>query len=156
MCWSTYIIFTSLISSLLSTFKNKIDFFLYVYIPVLIWHLHLNYNYCKHVFCYCLFISRSVLPLEIQSSKREGKDWVLINWFYTATIVCLSQARTWTSYFICYGIFFSSLTDWVVERGCFFVVFFIHWWNFWPSLFKLSFRNLVITGSKRMAAKIQY
>ena len=38
--------------------------------------------------------------------RREG--WNLINWFNSATILYLSQARTWISNVICHGLFVFS------------------------------------------------
>ena len=82
---------------------------------------------------YSLFIY--VLPLEIQLSRREG--WDPINWFNSATLLCLSKARTWISNTICCCLF---CVQWIQIRGddC---VFCWYWWSWWPSPFKLSFHN---------------
>ena len=105
---------------------------------------------------YCLFIS----VLEIQLSEEEG--WDSINWFNLTTLLCLSQARTWISnpIFCCpfcvlwfevrggCHIFvpvpsqdpdFKNHVQWSEVRGdC---LFYLYWWNCWPSLCQLSFRN---------------
>ena len=51
--------------------------------------------------CLC-FLHRIVCKCIIQLSKGEGRDH--INWFNLAIFMCLSQARTWISNVICYGL----------------------------------------------------
>jgi len=82
-----------------------------------------------------------LLSLEIKLSRREC--WDHINRFISVTFVCLSQARTCISNVTCCGFFY---VQWV-KVGCD-CSFCWHWWNCWPSLFKLSFRNYVYRFTK--------
>jgi hypothetical protein len=55
----------------------------------------------KSVLCFFFILSLfiSIMQLEFQLSKGENLD--LIDRFYPATLLCLSQARTWISNSIC-------------------------------------------------------
>jgi len=117
-------------------------------------HVYIVIHFCDSVFglflsgseslqvFYCLFIY--VLPLEIQLSIREG--WNPINWFNPATLLSLSQARTWIfniicRCFLCVCVCVCVCVQSDKMRGI--CSFCRYWCNWWPSLFKLSFHNLV-------------
>ena len=86
-------------------------------------------------FVYHLFIY--VWPLEIQLLK--GKRWEPINQFNPATCLCLSQTRTWIPNVIGHDF---MCVHWGMVRGdC---AFCWHWWNCWPSLFKLPSHNIIL------------
>jgi hypothetical protein len=55
-------------------------------------------------FFFILSLFISIMQLEFQLSKGENLD--LIDRFYPATLLCLSQARTWISNSICRCLFY--------------------------------------------------
>ena len=77
-------------------------------------------------------------------------SWASLRLFYTTHIIIiwLSQVKTWISNVICRGLFYDQ---WIELRGgC---PFCCYWWNYWLSLFKLSFhkstwtlQNIMLNG----------
>jgi hypothetical protein len=77
-------------------------------------------------------------------------SWASLRLFYTTHIIIiwLSQAKTWISNVICRGLLYDQ---WIELRGgC---PFCCYWWNYWLSLFKLSFhkstwtlQNIMLNG----------
>jgi len=86
-----------------------------------------------------LHFKRTCLYLYCQ--KRRYGDWEPINLFNTTTCVCLSQTRTWSLNSMCHGLYCVQWSE--VLGDCSFCW---HWWNCWPSLFKLSFHSKVDRG----------
>ena len=60
---------------------------------------------------------------------------IYFNWFNPATFLCLSQAKTW----ICNTLYHGPFCAQFDMRGNCLLCW--YWWNYWPSLFKLSFHN---------------
>jgi hypothetical protein len=74
-------------------------------------------------------------------------SWASLRQFYTTYIIIiwLSQVKTWISNVICRGLFYDQ---WIELRGgC---PFCCYWWNYWLSLFKLSFHKSTWTLQKIM------
>jgi len=83
---------------------------------------------------------KNVLLLTIQLSRGECR--YRINRFNITTFLCLSQTTTLISNIICHVLFG---LQWVKVRGdCSFCW---HWWNGWPSLFKISFHKHSLRNS---------
>ena len=105
-----------------------------VYIPIcdysVIWICTDNicktwYNCCySNISQWTIFIY--VLPLEIQVWR--GVDWDHICRFNPATLLCLSQARTWNPSVICRGIFLCSVSLVKMICDCSLCGY---WWNLW-------------------------
>jgi len=68
-----------------------------------------------------------VLPLEFQLSRGEG--WDPINRFNPAIFLCISHVK-WCDLFC---------VQWMKMRGA--CSYYWYWWNYWPSMFKLSFNK---------------
>ena len=89
--------------------------------------LNRNYQYMfesMHVF-YRLLIYE--LPLKWQLSK--GEDCGPINRFNSATMLCLSQARTLISNVICRGHFLGLLSSGKMRDDCSFCLYWLNWWQ---------------------------
>jgi hypothetical protein len=74
-------------------------------------------------------------------------SWASLRLFYTTQIIIisLSQVKTWISNVIFRGLFYGQWIE--VRGGCSFCWY---WWNYWLSLFKLSFHKSTWTLQKIM------
>jgi hypothetical protein len=99
------------------------------------------YVYKFQLCIYLLDLHRFVIRIwhvsqSTNTKMKIWKGWDPINWFNSATVLCLFQARICMSNVICLGLFYVQWFE--VRGGC---TFCWYWWNCWPSLFKHSFHN---------------
>ena len=106
-----------------------------------------------HVFIICLN-----MYCLWRSSYQEGKSWYSINWLNPATFFVpvpsqdfdFQHHMSWSIYLL----FSSCSVSSVKMRGNFSLCW--YWWNWWPSLFKLSFHNLCNSTACKSEANFNF